>query len=137
MRKLNTLVIGLIMVMLFAGHANTGQVYSNLLFNGTSIAASQTSTSVAVDLSKLNINGVFAVHYTVAGSGTAKLEYLVCSTSGGTYMEPAAATDIATGKTSGTYYATFEPEVTPFIKIKATETGGANSITLTLRLVVQ
>jgi hypothetical protein len=107
-----------------------------------SIAASQSAISVAFDLRQVAQEGIFSIDYTITGSGTAKIEYLLCATAGGTFVEPSAAADIASGLTStsgtsGRDLITFEPEMAPFMKIKVTETGGAQAVVPTLWLNVQ
>lgn len=115
------------------------------------ITASSSYTSAAIDLAELvgansraiRPDGFFGLQYTITGNGTAKIEYLL-SNDGTTYVEPSAATDIATGltKTSGPGsdgkdYVAFSPEVSRYLKIKVTETGGANSVTGVLQLAIQ
>ena len=111
------------------------QISAVPVFTAQATAASQTSTSSAIDLRNIVNTGSFALHYTISGSGTAALYVSTSSTSTGTYVTYGTA--IATGKTSGTYYTPFSPPVAPFVKILVTETGGAQSVTTTARLVVQ
>ena len=113
------------------GVSNRIEIYR---FSSGTIAANGTYTSDAINLQ--NRTGIFSIHYTVGGTGTCKLEYLV-SADGTTYVEPSTASDIATGKTAGNYADPFEPLLAPFIKIKATETGGANSITVVGHVCIQ
>jgi len=87
---------------------------------------------------------LFSVYFIITGSGTAKIEYLVCSEENGKYIEPSTATDIATGQTAtsgpgsdGVNFVAFEPELAPFIKIRFTETGAASAITPNLWLNMQ
>lgn len=122
-------------ILLVATAAICSQISAISVFSSQATAASQTSTSSAVDLRSLVSTGNFALHYTISGSGTASLYIATSSTSGGTYVTYATA--IATGKTAGTYYTPFAPPVAPWVKILVTETGGAQSITTTARLVVQ
>lgn len=103
-------------------------------FSSGTIAASGNYTTDAITLH--GRTGIFSVHYTVAGSGTAKLEYLI-SADGSTYVEPTSASDIATGKTAGSYADPFEPVLGLFLKIKVTETGGVNSITVVGHVCIQ
>lgn len=102
------------------------------LFSAQSIAASGSATSEAVDLREISQEGRFSVYATVTGSGTLKLEYLVSPEKGGTFIEPAGASDAATGLISGNSAASFTPVLAPFLEIKATETGGAQGVTLSL-----
>lgn len=107
------------------------------LFSNESIAASGSATSVAVDLREIAQEGRFSVYSAITGSGTVKIEYLVAPEEDGTYIEPAGASDVATGLAAGSAAASFSPVVAPFLRIKATETGGANGVGLSLWLNVQ
>lgn len=123
---------------------DTGVITTYKLFTGTSIAASGNLVSSAVDVRKSAINGMFSVYFIITGDGTAKIEYLVCSEEFGAYIEPATASDIASAQTKttgpgsdGINFVAFEPEVTPFLKIRITETGASSAITPNLWLNVQ
>jgi len=114
------------------------------LFTGTSIAASGSLTSEVVDLRRIANNGLFSAYFIITGDGTAKVEYLLCATENGTYIEPSTASDIASSQTKtsgpgsdGVVLVSFEPELAPFMKIKITETGTAQAITPNLWLNVQ
>jgi hypothetical protein len=107
------------------------------MFSAQSIAASESATSVVVDLREIAQEGYFSVYATVAGSGALKLEYLVAPGKDGAFIEPAAASDIATGLTAGNAAASFSPVLSPFMKMKAPETGGAQGVVLSLWLNAQ
>lgn len=99
------------------------------LFNAEAIAKNASATSVSIDLRSIAADGIFSVHSIMAGSGTLKLEYLLSSTENGTYVEPAGASDIVAAQASGTTgFYDFDPELAPFLKIKATE-NNVNPIT--------
>ena len=129
------LSLALVVLLMLGTLAWPAQISSILVHNATAVAASGTGTSSAVDLRSLTQTGAFALHYTIAGSGTASLSFSQSATATGTFVTYATA--IATGKTAGTYYTPFAPPVAPYMKILATETGGAQGITVTARLVVQ
>lgn len=115
------------------GVENKIEVYK--LFSAETIALSASATSAAVNVQQRS--GIFSIQYTFTGTGTAKLEYLV-SLDGVTYTEPSEALDIASGLSAGTDVVSFAPVLAPFIKIKITETGGANAVVFTsLFLAVQ
>jgi len=95
-------------------------------------SASLTSSVVSVNASR----GYFSLQYTVTGTGTCKFEYL-CSNDGTTYAEPTDATDIASGVTAGSGFVGFRPPPCKYLKVKCTETGGANAVTVTATLAVQ
>ena len=115
----------------------SNQIETYTLFSSEAIVASASSTSAAVNLH--NRTGVFSIQYTFTGTGTLKFEYLV-SHSGvaGSFVEPSEAVDIASGLSAGSDVVSFKPVLAPFIQIKATETGGANPVSITsLTLAVQ
>ena len=116
-----------------------------------SISASASSTSSAIDLAELvgdnsraiRPDGFFSLQYTITGDGTAKIEYLL-SNDETTWVEPDAATDIATGlvKTSGAGgdgkgFVSWTQDVSKSMKIKVTETGTSSAVTAVLVLAVQ
>lgn len=112
------------------------------VFNSETIAASGTATSPVIDLDSLRSEGNFSVKLTLTGSGTCKLEYLLAETDTATFLLPASAVDIissftSSSGTSGVDIIPFSLELAPKMKIKATETGGANSITISVKLIVQ
>lgn len=99
-------------------------------------------TSGAIPLTEIAQNGLFSLEYLITGDGTVTIEYLLCSTEHGTYVEPSTATNIATGltKSSGTSghdIITFNPEMAPWMKIKVTETVNSSDAVVTLTLNIQ
>lgn len=108
------------------------------------VSASGTFTTPPIDVRK--VEGYFGITAVVTGTGTAKLEYLVPTTQSGPdtspesyggFIEPTGATDIGSGLTSGSYAVQFSPIPCDYIQFKVTETGGANSITITLYVVIK
>ena len=125
--------------------ANVGsgrQMNSIKLFDAETITASGSKTSEAVKVDRAD--GVFSFYESITGDGTIKIEYLV-SVDGTNFVTPSTASEIATSQTkaSGTSgkdviaFASGHPILAPYIKIKVTETGGVNSVTLTGYLTVQ
>lgn len=103
------------------------------------IAAGQSFTSAAVPTadifasegrSGVSAAGYFSVQLTVAGTGTARVEVLV-SNDGTNFQEADGASDVMTGKTVGTSLASFTVPACKEFKLKITETGGANAVTVT------
>ena len=119
-------------------------IWKRKIFTGTSIAASGSLESAAIDLRGIANAGIFSVYNEMTGDGTGKLEYLLSVDGGVTYLEPSGASDIASGitKTSGSgadgkdIYG-FQPELATHMKLKWTETGGAQAITPNTWLVIQ
>ena len=112
------------------------------LFNSETITKNTAKSSVAVDLREVAQDGIFSIEYCITGSGTAKIEYNLCSIKAGTYIEPTSGLDIASGLTSssgtsGRDIVTFNPELAPFMKIKVTETGTAADVVVDLKLNIQ
>ena len=117
-------------------------INTKLIFDAVTVAASADSTSDALDL-KNRPEGYFSLQVTLTGTGTAKIEYLL-SNNGSDYLVPSEAEDIVTAHTvasgpgaDGKDIYIFEPEMTKFMKIKVTETGGANAVVVTITLAVQ
>ncbi len=98
------------------------------------IAAGGSYTTEALDVTKLQ--GLFSLQWLVIGDGTMKAEVLV-SNDGVTFFdlddEITSAQTKSTG-TSGANMIAFQTTVCEQIKIKFTETSGANSINVTARL---
>ena len=116
--------------------------FTSTLFSATAILAAASSTSDAIDISQ--VEGFFSLQIAVTGDGTAKFEYLA-SNDGTTYVTQTAAGDVIASsftKTSGPGsdgkdIVTFEPELCKFIKIKCSETGGAQAIAVTATIAIQ
>jgi len=108
------------------------------LFSAKALAKSGTADSEPVDLREMAQNYDFSVEYTTTGTGTTKIEYLLCSTKDGTYID--AGTDIGATLAAGhdiLPFASGEPELAPFMKIRITEDGTENPVAVTLYLNVQ
>jgi len=108
------------------------------LFDAEALDASGTASSEPVDLREIAQNRNFSVEYTTTGTGTTLIEYLVCSTLGGTYRD--VGTDIGATLAAGhdiLPFASGEPQLAPFIKIRITEDGDANAVVVTLHLNIQ
>jgi len=120
-----------------------GEIHRIQVFTAQAILAGASATSAAIDLSAYKPSGFFSIQVAVSGDGTCKIEYLL-SNDGTNYLEPTSASDIASGllKTSGPGtdgkdIFSFTPEVAKHMKIKASETAGANAIAITANLVIQ
>lgn len=107
------------------------------IFNAEALSASGTASSVKIDLKQIAQNGYFSIYYTITGSGTIKLEYLLSYDEEATFLEPAGADDIATLLSSGSGLVTFSPELAAWIQIKATEDGGASAATISAWMHIQ
>jgi len=107
-----------------------------IMDGSTAIAASDDYSGTATTFSVAGREGFFAIQASASGSGTAKVEYYT-SLDGTTFAEPAGAVDIIAALTSasGTVTVQFFPDFCEKIKIVVTETGGASSITPTIRMI--
>ena len=115
----------------------------NKIFNAITIIASGTATSVPLDL-PVHAEGFFSLQIELTGDGTAKFEY-ENSNDGETFITQSVAADqIVSGFTAtsgpgsdGKDLISFGPEPSKNLRIKCTETGGANSITITVTISVR
>ena len=121
-------------------------VIVNPVFKDKSLSAGDSGTSSAVDLRYTAQQGNFALHVTAspgtAGTaGTTVFSYLLSTALDGTYAAPSTATAIGTcGTANSNDVLTFEPEMMPFMKIVATQTGAGssgNDSKITAELLVQ
>lgn len=104
-----------------------------LLFS-QELAASGAATSEPVDISKAN---ALAVHHNeTAGTGTITYTYSLSTSKNGTYLTPASPATIGAAITADDVLD-FAPEAASWIKITATEAGGAAAVTFTSTLVIQ
>ena len=108
------------------------------MFDAEVLAASGTADSPAIDLRNLSLSWRFSLHYITAGSGTLKIEYLLAVTKAGTYYN--IGTDIGATLAAGNGFLNFaagEPYLAPFMKIRITEDGTTDRITVTVSLNYQ
>ncbi len=141
MRKLFLVVCLCLLAVPVWGASGNISVFPVL--NAVTVAASGAETSRAVDLGQYRVSGYFSIQVAATGDGTCKFEYLM-SNDGTNFVEPSTASDIASGvtKTSGLggdgkdIYV-FYPEPARYIKIKCTETGTSDSVTVTVYLFIQ
>lgn len=113
------------------------------LFDSITITASNAEESTSVKLHPYAANGFFSLQIGLTGNGTAKFEYEI-SNDDETYITQIATADqIVSGfiKTSGPGsdgkdIISFEPEPAEKMKIKCTETGGVDSVTITATLLM-
>ena len=116
---------------------NQRPIVTMKLFNEVAIEASGDEDSAIIDLREIAQAGFFSVGYTITGSGTVELTYLVGSEKDGAFVTPAAASPIGSTLAAGSGFLSFGPILAPFIKIKATEDGGAAGAVLTLSINIQ
>ncbi len=112
------------------------------LFAAQTIAAAGSATS-ADFLDVSTVDGSFALYLTLTGSGTAAVD-LYCSAFEADFIAPVGVYSLLTGATAlggvdanGKFCVPFDSPVAKFLKIRVRETGGANTITVTLDLVIR
>lgn len=112
-----------------------GNVTTQTLISAESIAASASHTSDAVVLG--DVSGSFSAQLALTGDGTAKLEVL-CSNDGSNFVAPEGVNAIMSSKTktTGNYLASFAIPVCYALKLKVTETGGAQAVVATVTLAM-
>jgi hypothetical protein len=119
------------------------------VFDKIHLSAGDSSTAGPIDLRELAQQGMFALSFAMAAGtagscGTTAFTYTESSTLEGTYVSPLNSIAIGTAGIGGTSkltnIVTFEPEMMPFMKIIATQTGagtaGKDNI-ITADLIVQ
>ena len=141
MKKAIVIAMGLLLMALPAS-AKYWQIKTTKVLDAETVAAGETATSTAIDLNGPELAGYFSLQVALTGDGTAKFEYQV-SNNGTDYVEPTGATDIATGitkasgpGTNGKDIYSFSPVPANYIRIKVTETGTSNSVTVSAWLTV-
>jgi hypothetical protein len=111
------------------------------VFTAEEVAASGSALTRVIDVGQSG--GQFSVQVELTGDGTATIDW-VGSNDGTDYIKPNGASDIVAGfiKTSGPgsdgkHIYSFNVIPIKFIKLKITETGGVNSVTLTATIAIQ
>lgn len=108
-----------------------------IMDGATAISASDDYSSATLTTFTVgDREGFFAIQAVTTGNGTGKIEFYT-SIDGVTFKEPTGGGDIITGLTTagGAKYAEFSPDYCEKIRIVVTETGGANSITPTIKMI--
>ena len=119
-------------------------VSSIRVFNARTIAASGSLTSQAFKLgSYSDIQGYFSLHVELSGDGTGKFQAAVSNNNSNFIISSDASDDIVTAHTDvsgpggdGIQIYQFSPITSQWIKIKVTETGGADSIIVSAWLAI-
>jgi hypothetical protein len=138
--KMKSILLVLFLVLAVITSIGAGPIKSYELISAQAIAGSGTFTSKAIDLASMQAEGYFALTVTTAGVGSGvKVEYLVCDTEYGTYLEPDGATDIVAAQVPGTivYGGLSLKGPANFIKFKVTEVNAANVTSCTVIATVQ
>ena len=117
------------------------EILTEEIFTAEAVTAGSSATSSAFDLNLTG--GQFSLQIEVTGDGTAKLEWLG-SNDGVDYVKPNNANDIVTAFTKtdgpgsdGKHIYSFNVSLVKFLKIKITETGAADSVTVTATQAIQ
>jgi len=103
------------------------------IFLGTPLSAGDSSTSRAIDLRYSAQQGMFSLHSKVSSGtagtcGTTVFTYSLSTSLNGDYVTPPSAVSIGTSGTSAAESVmSFEPEMMPFMKVIATQTGSGTA----------
>jgi len=119
-------------------------IYVEKICEDQNIAASGNYTSREIRLQDYQPEGFISLQLEVSGNGTLKVEPLL-SVNGDDYFQPSNTPDITTNFTAtsgpdgnGKDIFAVELGITcPYLKLKFTETGGSNSITVSAWLAIQ
>jgi hypothetical protein len=108
------------------------------ILSAKTIAASGNELSQAIELDWYALNGFFSLQVVLTGDGTGKFQWAVSNDNTNFIISADASDDIVTAHTKasgpgadGIHIYSFDPIVAGWLKIKCTETGGANNITVT------
>ena len=110
--------------------------------SAVAIPKNTVGTSAIINMDNVSPSALYFLDLTVTGDGTAKANYNIGDSDSDTFYEPAAASDICTGHTKTTNtggrtrYAIATPILANKMKILITETGNANPITVTAKLIM-
>ena len=113
------------------------------LFTKEVVIAGASAESEVIDLKAYAQEGYFSVQLAVTGDGTLKVEYELSNTGFDFVTQSASGDIIISGFTKlsgpgsdGKDIISFEPEPALRMRIKLTETGGADSVTVSTDLIV-
>ena len=107
---------------------------TNVLLFSQQLTAGAAATSEPIDISKAN---ALAIHHNeTAGTGTVTYTYSLSPSKAGTYITPASPVTIGADITADDVLD-FSPEAASWMKVTATESGGAQAITFTSTLCIQ
>lgn len=129
------------------------QIKENPVFTTIEVAAGATSRSFppnGIGLNDIGVEGYAAVEVTVTGSGTATLGYQY-SSDGITWRKPSTQAAISTVETVATgltasggpdgdgefFFQLENLKTNKRVRFYITETGSSNSVTVTLKLLIQ
>jgi hypothetical protein len=119
-------------------------IFTERLLTTETITASGTKTTRKIDLAQRALNGVFSVQYLITGTGTCSITYSLSNEAdSGNMITPSTAINIGTSLTAttgpgsnGKDILPFEPELGRWLSLTVTETGGAQSVIVTLDIAI-
>jgi len=126
------------LIVLLACFLSVATISANMtvvkrIFEDSVVSGSSSLVCTPINLSE--DAGQVSLQWTLAGSGTVTIDYLV-SNDGINFYRPTTAIGIVTGATAGSGLAAFYPEFAKFISIRVLETAGS-SITINAWLAMQ
>lgn len=143
------IIITVLVLMAGISFADSEYAYHQNELTGT-LAASGTAIIGKMNLDNMNIDGFYSIQLEVTGDGTLKVEYMVSNDFNTTglapldadFVKPSSASDIVTAhtKTTGTSGLDFyqfptagDPILAGWLAYRVTETGGANTVTYSIK----
>ncbi len=126
--------LGFVPAMALAG--STPRV-ATIMDGATALSASQEYSGTTTTFTVSDREGFFAVQASAVGTGVVKIEFYTKADGAATFAEPSSGGDIITGLTgsSGTVTTQFSPDYCNELCIVITETGGAASVTPTVKMI--
>jgi len=129
MKKLMFSLAMLFVINAYAGEEKYIHQIEIDAWDGSTIAASSTGF-YDITLGDYRPEGFASLQVEISGSGTLKIEQTT-SNDGLTFNEPSGASDIVTALTTGSAIYPFDLSFAKYLRILLTETGGADSVTIT------
>lgn len=113
------------------------------VWGSETIAASGNAETQAFPMDSYYLQGFFSLHIALTGDGTGKFQYGLSNDKSNYLYSAAAADDIITAHvktdgpgSDGIQIYSFDPMLAGYLKLKATETGGANGIVVSAWLAM-
>jgi hypothetical protein len=106
---------------------------SIMIWEDTAVSAGASLLSGAINLGQwTDIMGYFSLQVGLTGTGTGKFQWAASANNSDFYISSDASDDIVTAHiaATGVKIYQFSPITSQWLKLKVTETGGANGITI-------
>lgn len=131
MKKILGITLAILLFAVSAFGADVGRIeIVSVVSSSTAVSASATYTTNEINLDKKANAGIFAVYYTISGSGTAKIDYQA-SFDNKNWITPTTGNSIGSSLTAGSDILSFSPVPCAYMRFLVTETGGVSAIAVT------